>query len=149
MVEKPVFETDTLKIRGLGRWPMIRNVGRGFAYIPEDGFTIPYGFDGTGRLTASGELFDAKARTAAHASLPLHTRVRVMRVDTGETMELRINDRLPNRAEGVVLGIPYETARKFGLVEIGQAPCRVVILQYPMVEVGGPDGQTTVHPFQP
>ena len=51
------------------------------------------GFDG--RPTASGEIFDMDAMTAAHQTLPLGTRVEVTVLETGRRTEVRVNDRGP------------------------------------------------------
>ena len=54
-----------------------------------------YGPKFHGRLTASGEVYDMEALTAAHRTLPLGTYVRVRRVDGGGQVVVRINDRGP------------------------------------------------------
>ena len=48
-----------------------------------------------GATTASGEPFDQQALTAAHPSLPFGTKVLVTRPDTGQEVEVLINDRRP------------------------------------------------------
>ena len=52
-----------------------------------------YGGKYHGRRTASGEIFDVHALTAAHASLPLGSEVEVRRLDDGRTVRVRVNDR--------------------------------------------------------
>jgi len=54
-----------------------------------------YGPGFAGRRTASGEIFDPSDLTAAHRTLPFGTRVRVTDLETGASVELRINDRGP------------------------------------------------------
>jgi rare lipoprotein A len=51
------------------------------------------GFDG--KKTASGELFDSKALTAAHRSYPFGTILRVTNPENGKQVQVRINDRGP------------------------------------------------------
>ena len=51
------------------------------------------GFDG--RQTASGEIFDSSQLTAAHGNLPFGTLLRVMNIETGESVVVRVNDRFP------------------------------------------------------
>ena len=46
-----------------------------------------------GRRTASGELFDTWAYTAAHPTLPMGTWVRVTNLSNNRFVEVRINDR--------------------------------------------------------
>lgn len=47
------------------------------------------------RKTASGELFDQSALTAAHKKLPFGSRVKVTNVENGKSIIVRINDRGP------------------------------------------------------
>lgn len=48
-----------------------------------------------GQQTASGEAFDPNAFTAAHRTLPLGSRVRVINARSGASVVVRINDRGP------------------------------------------------------
>src|SRR4051812_31118660 len=48
-----------------------------------------------GRKTASGERYDPNKMTAANRTLPLGTKVRIRRVDTGRTVVVTVNDRGP------------------------------------------------------
>lgn len=52
-----------------------------------------YGNEFNGNLTASGEVFDENAMTAAHKSLPFGTRIRLSA--NGNSIELTVNDRTP------------------------------------------------------
>src|SRR5581483_2236895 len=52
-----------------------------------------YGRWHAGKKTASGVPFDPHRYTAAHRSLPLGTKVRVSRLDTGKSVIVTINDR--------------------------------------------------------
>jgi rare lipoprotein A len=47
------------------------------------------------RKTASGELFDQSANTAAHKKLPFGTKVKVTNVKNSKSVIVRINDRGP------------------------------------------------------
>ena len=47
------------------------------------------------QITASGEMYDTSLLTAAHQDLPLGQHVRVIRMDNGKSVEVRINDRGP------------------------------------------------------
>ena len=48
-----------------------------------------------GQGTASGEVFNPEAFTAAHSKLPFNSRVRVTNVANGKSVVVRINDRGP------------------------------------------------------
>ena len=61
----------------------------------ETGFASWYGEPFHGRPTASGELFDTYALTAAHRTLPLNTCVEVKRLSDRRTVTVKVNDRGP------------------------------------------------------
>ena len=61
----------------------------------QNGQASCYGPGFHGRRTASGEIFDTRAMTAAHRTLPFGTRVRVTNKRTGRSAVVRINDRGP------------------------------------------------------
>lgn len=71
-----------------------------------------------GNLTASGEVYDKDAMTAAHRSLPFGTIVTVRYLKTGEQVEVTINDRGPY-AEGVLIDLSSAAARRLGMIEDG------------------------------
>ncbi|OUC12577.1 MAG: hypothetical protein B0A82_22080 [Alkalinema sp. CACIAM 70d] len=83
------------------------------------------GFDGN--YTASGEIFNQEALTAAHPSLPMGTRVRVTNQDTGRSVVVRINDRGPYHG-GRILDLSAGAARLIGVMDSGVAPVRLDIL---------------------
>ena len=66
----------------------------------ETGTASWYGKAHHGQPTASGEIYDMHALTAAHRSLPLGTRVLVTNVKNDRSVEVRINDRGPLSADG-------------------------------------------------
>jgi rare lipoprotein A len=83
------------------------------------------GFDGN--RTASGEVFDQHALTAAHPSLPLGTRVMVTHLVRRRSVEVRINDRGPF-VDGRVIDLSYAAARAIDMVGTGTAPVRLEVL---------------------
>ncbi|MGM0543311.1 MAG: septal ring lytic transglycosylase RlpA family protein [Pseudomonadota bacterium] len=80
-----------------------------------------------GATTASGEAFDQKALTAAHPSLPFGTKVLVSRPDTGQEVEVLINDRGPY-VEGRIIDLSKSAARELGIINRGVAPVLVTLL---------------------
>jgi rare lipoprotein A len=64
--------------------------------------------------TASGETFHPNAPTAAHHTLPLGTRVRVVNKKNHRSIVVRINDRMPAEAKGVV-DLSRGSARALGI----------------------------------
>jgi rare lipoprotein A len=92
----------------------------------EVGMASYYGREHDGRRTASGEVFDMHAMTAAHPTLPFGTRVRVTNLANGREVTVRINDRGPFRG-GRILDLSYGAARKLGMVGRGVAKVRVAV----------------------
>lgn len=83
------------------------------------------GFDG--KQTASGEVYDMEAMTAAHRSLPFQTRVRVENLDNGTTTEVRINDRGPF-VHGRIIDLSRAGARSVGMIGSGTARVRITVV---------------------
>jgi rare lipoprotein A len=69
-----------------------------------------------GRKTASGEVYDKNALTAAHLKLPMGTRVKVTRLDNGREIVVRINDRGPY--SNYMIDLSRAAASELGLVGI-------------------------------
>ena len=86
-----------------------------------------YGPGFHGRLTASGEVYNQNALTAAHPSLGFGTRVRVRNLNNGRSVVLRINDRGPY-AQGRVIDVSAAAAQSLGMIQSGVAPVEVTIL---------------------
>lgn len=85
-----------------------------------------YGGRFHGRRTASGELFDENALTAAHPTLPFGARVRVRSLSNGREVVVRINDRGPH-VKGRIIDLSRAAASALGCVQAGTA--RVVLLR--------------------
>jgi rare lipoprotein A len=86
-----------------------------------------YGKKFHGRKTSSGEIYDMYKMTAAHKTLPLPTYVRVRRLDTNESVVVRVNDRGPF-LKGRIIDLSYVAARKLGVVSLGKAQVEVVAI---------------------
>ena len=95
----------------------------GQAYVPitqdrpfaERGLASWYGRKFHGRRTASGEVYDMYAMTAAHPTLPIPSYARVRNPVNGREVVVRINDRGPFHA-GRVLDLSYTAALKLDLL---------------------------------
>jgi rare lipoprotein A len=90
----------------------------------EKGIASWYGEPYHGRRTASGEVYDMYAMTAAHKTLPFGTLVNVDRRDTGADVTVRINDRGPF-INGRIIDLSYAAAKVIGLDIDGVAPVRI------------------------
>lgn len=89
-----------------------------------------YGEKFHGRVTASGELFDMNALTAAHRTLPLGSFVRVVNPANGRSRIVRITDRGPifPRRE---IDVSRAVARELGFEQAGLAQLRIELLEVP------------------
>ncbi len=86
------------------------------------------GGDGSdGRPTASGEIFDASALTAAHRELPFGTRLKVTSLNTGKSVVVRVNDRGPFNYN-LILDLSRAAAEKIGLISCGIGQVEIEIL---------------------
>jgi rare lipoprotein A len=94
------------------------------------GISSWYGEGFHGRLTANGEMFDMFAPTAAHATLPLGSLIRLVNPKTGRSRVVRINDRGP-LTEGREIDVSYEVARSLGFEAQGLAKLRIELLEVP------------------
>src|ERR687895_133232 len=96
------------------------------------GWASWYGPGFAGRPTASGEPFSPQALTAAHRSLPLGTRAQVTNLETGQQVEVTINDRGPFAdPERRVIDLSRAAATQIGMVRRGVGPVRVTVLDTP------------------
>lgn len=82
---------------------------------------------GVGEKTATGERFDPSGMTAAHRTLPFGTRVKVTRVDTGDSVVVRINDRGPFKP-GRVIDLSEGAAKTLNMTDVGLTNVRLEVL---------------------
>ena len=93
-------------------------------HYDETGIASWYGPKFHGKLTANGEIYDMDGMTAAHKTLPLNSMVRVTNLETGKTIEVRINDRGPF-IDGRIIDLSRAAAKELGLIGHGTAKVRV------------------------
>ncbi len=80
-----------------------------------------------GRPTASGEIFNMYAMTAAHKTMSFGTRLHVTNTNNGKSVVVTINDRGPF-VKGRQLDLSYGAAKKIGMIESGTARVKVQVL---------------------
>ena len=127
---KPVFGQERKKIKII---PVCR--GENHTIYRDGQTTVSFGkvsyydYDG-GKKLASGERYSRKTLTAAHRTLPFGTLVRVVRLDTNESVIVKINDRGPFIRHRII-DLNLAAAKQIGLHgRKGIAPCRVEVLSY-------------------
>jgi len=94
----------------------------------ESGVASYYSNVFNGRRTASGEKFYNNEYTAAHKFLPFNTILKVTNLDNNKSVEVRVNDRGPNK-KGRVIDISYRAAEEIDLIPKGCTMVTVEIIQ--------------------
>jgi rare lipoprotein A len=100
----------------------------GRSYVPlaqlqpfrERGLASWYGRRFHGQRTASGEVYDMYAMTAAHPTAPIPSYVRVKNLANGRSVVVRVNDRGPFHP-GRIIDLSYVAAFKLDLLQAGSA----------------------------
>lgn len=87
-----------------------------------------YGPGFHGNRTASGEVYDMEAMTAAHRRLPFGARVQVVNLDNGRQTQVTINDRGPF-ARGRIIDLSRAAAREIGMLGSGTARVRIEVIE--------------------
>ena len=79
-------------------------------------------------LTASGEIFDMHALTAAHPTCKFGTRVKVTHLENHRSVIVRINDRGPF-VKGRVIDLSLAAAEHLGMLRSGLAHVTLEIME--------------------
>ncbi len=93
----------------------------------ETGVASWYGPKFNGKPTANGEVFDMNELSAAHRTLPMPSMVRVVNLDNGRSLALRVNDRGPF-ARGRIIDVSRRAAQLLGFRYRGTARVRVELM---------------------
>jgi rare lipoprotein A len=105
-------------------------LGRSFTPMTSDapfrqrGLASWYGKQFHGNRTASGEIYDMFAMTAAHPTLPIPSYARVTHLRSGKSVIVRINDRGPFKDDRVI-DLSYGAATKLGIESAGTGEVEV------------------------
>lgn len=116
-------------------------MGRSYVPIKDDrsfrqrGMASWYGRKFHGKRTASGEIYDMYAMTAAHPTLPIPSYVRVRHVASGREVIVRVNDRGPFHA-GRIIDLSYAAALKLGFVRRGSALVEIERITHDEIRAG-------------
>jgi rare lipoprotein A len=105
-------------------------LGRSYTPLTADvpfrqrGMASWYGRQFHGNRTASGEIYDMYAMTAAHPTLPLPSYVRVTNPRSGASVIVRVNDRGPFK-DSRVIDLSYAAAVRLGIAGAGTSEVEV------------------------
>jgi rare lipoprotein A len=95
-----------------------------------EGVASWYGEEFNGRLTASGEVYDMYAYTAAHRTLPLGTLVRVTNEENGKTVEVKVNDRGPFKKDRII-DLSKSACESLDMMKNGTARVKLDVISWP------------------
>ncbi len=116
----PVFASMML-VAGVARAAPSPGVASGAsAGWEESGEASWYGGRHNGRRTSSGTIFNDQEMTAAHATLPLGSKIRVTMQETGQSVVVTITDRQPYKLIRVI-DLSRGAASRIGLLNRGTA----------------------------
>jgi rare lipoprotein A len=96
----------------------------------EVGIASWYGPGFHGNLTANGEVYNMYGISAAHKTLPFGTIVKVVEIETGRSVVVRINDRGPF-IEGRIIDLSKGAAERLGIVQKGITKVGLRVLRWP------------------
>lgn len=96
----------------------------------QTGIASYYGEEYHGRRTASGEIFDKNALTAAHKTLDFGTWVQVTHLGNGRRVTVKINDRGPF-VDGRIIDLSERAASDLGMIISGLAEVGIEIVSGP------------------
>jgi len=112
---------DPYKIDGVYYYPTVD-----YKYS-ETGVASWYGPKFDGKPTANGEVFDMNELSAAHRTLPMPSMVRVVNLDNGRSLALRVNDRGPF-ARGRIIDVSRRAAQLLGFRYRGTARVKLELM---------------------
>jgi rare lipoprotein A len=95
-----------------------------------EGVASWYGEEFNGRLTASGEVYDMYAFTAAHRTLPLGTLVRVTNEENNKTVEVKVNDRGPFKKDRII-DLSKSACKSLDMMKNGTAQVKLDVISWP------------------
>jgi rare lipoprotein A len=101
-------------------------IGSAAAQAREEGVANFYSDRFEGKKTASGELYDKNALTAAHKKLPYGTKVKVTNVANGKSVVVTVNDRMAS-SNSAVIDVTRRAAEDLGFIDAGRAKVTIEV----------------------
>ena len=140
LASRPDAEPRVEPIRPGGANKPYQALGRSFVPATRDvpfserGLASWYGRKFHGRRTASGEVYDMYAMTAAHPTLPIPSYARIRNPANGREVLVRVNDRGPFVADRIV-DLSYAAAFKLDVLR-GVAPVELERITFDEIRTG-------------
>jgi rare lipoprotein A len=95
----------------------------------ETGTASFYADDFNGKKTANGEVYNMNDLTAAHPTYSFNTVVKVTNLSNGKSVEVRINDRMP-QFKGRIIDLSLAAAKKIEMINSGIQDVKVEVLKW-------------------
>jgi len=106
--------------------------GAGGGQLDQDeGLATWYGPGFEGHKTANGERFDPAKMTAAHRTLKFGTWLEVTRLDTGQSVRVRVTDRGPFGDTNRIIDLSRGAAAKLGMLKAGVVNVKLRVVDGP------------------
>ena len=88
-----------------------------------------YGEELRGHLTANGELFNPDKLTAASWHYPFNTRLKVTNTLNGRSVQIRVNDRGPNKRLKREIDLPHSAFKQISDPKVGLIQVKVEVVK--------------------
>jgi|SRR6516162_4656063 rare lipoprotein A len=94
----------------------------------ETGVAACYSRHLVGHKTSSGQKYNPNALTAAHATIPVGTHVKVTNVENGKSVVVVINDHLSAHAGGgIIIDISHHACKELGFGRGGESKVKLEV----------------------
>jgi len=99
------------------------------AFEIETGTASFYADEFDGKKTANGEVYDINDLTAAHPSYAFNTIVKVTNLSNGKSVEVRINDRMP-QFKGRIIDLSFAAAKEIEMINAGIQEVKLEVIKW-------------------
>ncbi|MBN3521753.1 septal ring lytic transglycosylase RlpA family protein [Algoriphagus lutimaris] len=106
---------------------------QGDSLLIQEGVASFYGKRFHLRKTSNGEIFHMDSLTAAHKTLPFGTVLKVTRVDTGTSVWVKVNDRLPKYSKRII-DLSRAAARELDMIHDGITLVKLEVVEPKVIE---------------
>lgn len=104
-------------------------VNNGNTLEMETGIASFYADEFNGKKTANGEIYNMNDLTAAHPSYPFNTIVVVTNLKNNKSVQVRINDRMPD-FKSRIIDLSFKAAQRIDMINDGIQEVKVEVLEW-------------------
>lgn len=119
----------------LGFWTLVSVEAKslGDSLLIQEGVASFYGKRFHLRKTSNGDIFHMDSLTAAHKTLPFGTVLKVTRVDTGISVWVKVNDRLPKYSKRII-DLSRAAATELDMIHDGITLVRLEVVEPEVID---------------